>query len=147
MERIFLTKNGNYLIEDTESYSRFVDAELNHLRWIHPDEMDFLRGVCTPVEIILVPEPREYPSIKTIWEHVTPPEDPDRSNNGGSYAFLHRVELYEGWDTDSFNGYYLVTNHLYGSDYSGQGWHTQPFESEKDAMAFIEGFKTVLPSA
>lgn len=145
MEFIYKTKNNNYLIEDTESYSRFVNSELDHLRWVHPDELLFLRHVCEPVDVILVPEPKDPPVNKVTWEIVVPPEYPELSNNGGSYAYLHRVELWSGWDTESFNGYYIVTNHLYGSDYSDQGWHYEP-ATELEAMRYIEKCITVQPS-
>jgi hypothetical protein len=146
MNKTHKTKNNNYLIPHSSGYARFVTAIGTHLRWVHDDEINHLINVLECVDETIDAEHRNPPSCRTIWEHVTPPEDLDRSSNGGSYASLTRVELWEGWDLDNYNGYYLVTNHLYGSDYSGQGWNYEKFNSELDAHKFIEQFKTVKPS-
>jgi hypothetical protein len=136
------TSNGNFLVFDKiiREY-RFVTENGNHIRWVESDEADYLCKVIEPTEEYLILDNAKPPINETIWQHVTPPENPDLSNNGGSYAFLHRVERLEGWG-GGVDGIRLVTNHLYGSDYEEQGWRIDDyFSNEGEAWEFIENFK------
>lgn len=140
------TVNGNYLIRDVRNYEyRFIKENGSHLRWVDSSEADYL---CKAIELgefpELYPDNALLPSVTTIWQHVTPPENPELSNNGGSYAYLNRVEKLEGWGGE-LDGIRLITNHLYASDYEDQGWNTEKyFESESEAWNWIENFNSVL---
>lgn len=135
------TVNKNYLVFDKEIREyRFVSESGTHIRWVTEDEADYL---CKVIELDNYPlqlDRAEPPVVRTIWEHVTPPENPELSRNGGSYAYLHRVERLEGWG-GGVDGIRLVTNHLYGSDFESQGWNiAEYFDSEMEAWDWIERF-------
>lgn len=148
MERILArkTRNGNFLVWEGNrigiSEYRFVSPEGSHLRWVEDEEADFLcRAIPDRVEVELTLDTPQRPSRTVIWQHVVAPATPELSNNGGSYCFLNRVEKLEGWgDVD---GYRIVQNHLYGSDFEEQGWHSQGC-SEQEAWEFIENFKATM---
>lgn len=144
----YRTINGNYLIYD-DNFWRFVSSSGSHLRWVTDDEADYLTKVLETIsnnEIAKFPKvkDRPYPIEVIVWEHVEEPEFPELSNNGGSYAYLSRIVKRSGWDREWENGFFLVENHLYGSDFSGQGWSEKGFTSESEAMAYIETFITVV---
>jgi hypothetical protein len=151
----FKTKSGNYMVcdhrRDWDKY-RFVDAKGSHIRWIDENEVKYLKMVLEPIgkdEYVNFPEveERESPYSKTVWEYVVPSENPDLSNNGGSYAYLYRVVEENGWDTVNLNGFFLVENHLYGSDFESQGWVTSKrFDSLEDVHAYIEAFNVGEPA-
>jgi hypothetical protein len=135
------TVNKNFLIHDdrVKEY-RFVDEKGFHIRWVTTDEADYLCKVIEPEEYDLVVDNPSPPIVKIIWQHIVVPPKPELSNNGGSYAFLHRVEKLEGWG-DGVDGIRLVTNHLYGSDYEEDGWNlSEYFPSETEAWDYIENF-------
>lgn len=148
MEKILArrTRNGNFLVWEGNRSSiheyRFVDASGKHLRWVEDQEADYLcRAMPDREEVELELDRPVRPKRTVIWSHVTPAENPELSNNGGSYAYLHRVEKLEGWgDVDGFR---IVENHLWGSDFQGQGWHSVGV-SEEEAWKFIENFKATV---
>jgi len=140
----YRTKNNNYLIPDPSGFARFINSDGYHIRWVDDNEADYLTKVLEIVEESSVPTIQDHPnppSITRVWQYVVSPEYPELSNNGGSYAYLHRVEEWSGWDHPNLNGFYLVTNHLYDSDFEEQGWHTDRFDSIDKAWEYIENFK------
>ena len=140
------TANNNYLVFDkTIREYRFVDSEGTHLRWVDEDEGGYLCKVLEPEKYPnLVLDNPTPPSKKTVWYDVKPPEHIHLSNNGGSYAFLTKVEHLEGWG-GGLDGFRLVTNHLYDSDYEDQGWNIEKyFNNEDEALEFIEKFQMEL---
>jgi hypothetical protein len=151
----FKTKSNNYMVcdhrRDWDKY-RFIDSNGRHIRWIDEDEVKYLKQVLEPIakdQYSSFPEveEREAPYAKTVWQYVVPSENPDLSNNGGSYAHLYRVVEENGWDTVNLNGFFLVENHLYGSDFESQGWlTTKCFDSLEDVHAYIEAFNVGEPA-
>ena len=140
----YRTINSNYLIKDPSGFSRFINSQGHHIRWVDDNETDYLTKVLEYVEdedLPLVKDNPNPPTINRVWQYVVPSDNPELSNNGGSYAYLHRVEEWTGWDNDNLNGFYLVTNHLYDSDFEEQGWSTDRFASSDDAWKYIEKFK------
>jgi hypothetical protein len=138
---MYKTRNNNYLIEDS-GYHRFVDSQGFHIRWIDDQELGYLSKVLeTTTDIPAIKDKPNPPSKKTVWQHIVPAQYPELSNNGGSYNHLYRVEERLNWDELSLNGYYLVTNHLYNSDYEDQGWNINKFDSESEAWDYIQKFK------
>lgn len=132
----FKTKNNNYLISD-RGYARFIDSTGKHLRWVDDEEVSYLERVLEPVEE--APKPINLPDLPTVeryWQYIERAEFPELSNNGGSYDSLTRIEKWTGWGMG--DGYRLVTNHLYNSDFEEQGWHS---ESIADPDRFIVNFK------
>ena len=142
MNHAFKTKNGNWMIPDG-SFQRFISSDGTHIRWIDDQECQYLMRVLECRELDKAPKPLtmpEPPKEERIWQYVEPSEHPHLSSNGGSYAYLYRIVLRSGWDIDSMNGYVLVSNHLYNSDYEDQGWNEKSM-TELEAMSYIENFK------
>lgn len=139
-----VTINGNFLVWEgnrigVQEY-RFVNKYGSHIRWVESEEADYLCRALPDTEIVDFPilDCPDRPKRTVIWSHVTPAENPELSNNGGSYAYLHRVEKLEGWGL--VDGFRIVENHLWCSDFEEQGWHSTPV-TEKEAWDFIENFK------
>lgn len=126
MKYAYKTINNNWLIPD-RGLARFVDTFGNHLRWVTEQEMDHLMKVLEIHELNEAPKPRgfvKFPKEELVWQYVEPPEFPELSNNGGSYAHLTRIIHRAGFNKID-DGHYLITNHLYLSDFQHQGWHEE----------------------
>jgi hypothetical protein len=135
------TANGNYLVLDTSTIYRFVNSEGKHLRWVEDDEADYLVKIMEKDSFPeLEVDNHPLPTTEIIWQHVTPPENPELSNNGGSYAYLYRIEELKGWG-GGVDGFRLVTNHLWNSDFEEQGWNVKYFDSHTEMYEYIENFK------
>lgn len=135
----YKTKNNNWMIPDRMN-QRFIDSNGKHIRWISEQEASYLMRVLECHEIDDSPKPISIPNVpeeKIIWQYVEPAEFPELSNNGGSYEYLYRIVLRSGWDNENLNGYVLVTNHLYNSDFEDQGWNESPIDNW---MEYIEKF-------
>ena len=151
----FKTKNGNYMVYHSINCNvyRFINSEGKHIRWIDETEVKYLKQVLEPIgenEYFSFPEvveERELPTVKTVWQHIDCSENPELSNNGGCYDHLYRIVEENGWDTDSLNGFFLIENHLYNSDFEEQGWVTvNKFDSLEDVHSYIESFKVGEPA-
>ena len=142
MNHAFKTKNNNWMIPDG-LFQRFIDSNGKHIRWIDDQECQYLMRVLECREIDESPKPANFPSPpkeEKIWQYVKPSENPELSDNGGSYAYLYRIVHRSGWDNKNLNGYFLITNHLYNSDFEDQGWHEISI-SELEFYKYIESFK------
>jgi hypothetical protein len=141
MRYSYKTINENWLVPD-RGCQRFIDTFGNHLRWVTDDEAKHLMSVLEIHENNEAPKMKSRPHLpceEKIWEHVEAPEEPGLSNNGGSYYNLKRVIKRSGWGID--DGYFLVENHLYLSDFEDQGWNERSFNNEEDAMRYISNFE------
>jgi len=140
MRFTYKTKNNNFLIPD-RGWARFIDSNGTHLRWVDDEELEYLIKVLECVDEY--PKPQNYPEppkVEIYWQHIKRSENPELSNNGGSYDCLTRIEKYSNWDSSYINGYRLVSNHLYNSDFELQGWSSISLKDESDAQAFIVQF-------
>jgi len=137
------TTNGNYLVfDDKVKEYRFVNNYGSHIHWVSEEEADYLCKVIVPADLELTVDVATPPITETIWQHVKPPENSNLSNNGGSYAFLHRIERLEGWG-GGIDGIRLITNDCYGSDYEEQGYNLEEyFSNEGEAWEWIENFNS-----
>ena len=132
MRYAYKTINNNWLIPDRGA-ARFIDTFGNHLRWVTDQECEYLMKVLEIHEPNEAPAARSnphFPKEEVVWEHVKPPEDPGLSNNGGSYYNLTRV-IHRAGFSKLDDGYYLVFNHLYLSDFEHQGWIEEKISEDK----------------
>ena len=136
MRYAYKTINNNWLIPDRGA-ARFIDTFGNHLRWVTDQECEYL------MKVLEIHEPNEAPAARSnphfpkeeiVWQYVKPSENPELSSNGGSYANLTRL-IHRAGFSKLDDGYYLVFNHLYGSDFEHQGWVEEKV-SEKEAKKF-----------
>ena len=132
MRYTYKTINNNWLIPDRGAV-RFIDTFGNHLRWVTDQECEYLMKVLEIHELNEAPAARSnphFPKEEIVWEHVKPPEEPGLSNNGGSYYNLTRV-IHRAGFSKLDDGYYLVFNHLYLSDFEHQGWVEERISEDK----------------
>lgn len=140
MRFTYKTKNNNFLIPD-RGWARFIDSNGNHLRWVDDEELEYLTKVLECVDDS--PKPVNYPEppkVEIYWQHIKRSENPVLSNNGGVYDCLTRIEKYSNYDSSYINGFKLVINHLYNSDFEEQGWNSIYLNNETDAQIFIAHF-------
>jgi len=140
MNETYKTKNNNYLISD-RGWARFINSSGTHLRWVDDEELEYLTRVLELVDEC--PKPLNYPELPKVeryWQYIERSSQPELSSNGGVYDNLTRIEKYSNWDSFYINGFKLVTNHLYNSDFEDQGWNSIYLKDEIDAQAFILQF-------
>ena len=140
MRYAYKTINNNWLIPDRGA-ARFIDTFGNHLRWVTDQECEYLMKVLEIHEPNEAPKPRgtvKFPKEELVFQKVIPPEIPELSNNGGSYAQLIRL-IHRAGFSEACDGHYFITNHLYGSDFEEQGWHEEKI-SEEDLEAVLLAF-------
>jgi hypothetical protein len=141
MRYSYKTINNNWLVPD-RGCQRFIDTFGNHLRWVTDLEAKYLMSILEIHENNEAPKMKSqphFPCEELVWEDVESPEEPGLSNNGGSYYSLKRIIKRSGWGID--DGYFLVENHLYMSDFEDQGWNERSFNNEEDAMKYIRSFE------
>jgi hypothetical protein len=139
-DKNYKTKNNNYLISD-RGWARFINSYGTHLRWVDDEELEYLTRVLELVDEC--PKPLNYPELPKVeryWQYIERSSQPELSSNGGVYDCLTRIEKYSNWDSFYVNGFKLVTNHLYNSDFEDQGWNSIYLKDEIDAQSFITQF-------